>query len=135
MIPKLTICSPTQILSQDLGEPSLCPVLFFFTLAYFDVVFVEEGPPENFFKSGGKEVRFLKLKKSFLDVPVFRTSRTFFESDVQKILPWQSSDGTSYIKDIGRRMGWKAPPTAYAFRRGAANALTGNLTPHLVFKS
>lgn len=72
----------------------------------------------------GKKSLQLKIKRSALDIPVFRTpGRAADGFRTSPTEPLRSSTWLRYLQDLGRKSGLEKSFTQYCARRGLVNAV------------
>ncbi|KAL6712955.1 hypothetical protein ACLMJK_009510 [Lecanora helva] len=112
-----------------------CPVLNMLGLAFADNAFecdVIQGIQDIYEHKipDFKESTQLKWKDDWLPRPIFRRAcSTTSETTTSLIKPLRYESLASQIGALGKGAGFRAPLTAYAFRRGAAQVVNSIATP------
>ncbi|THX79856.1 hypothetical protein D6D05_04782 [Aureobasidium pullulans] len=109
----------THILTDEPGNPHLCPVTHFCALAFADGAFQNLRSPEdlNRVKTGAT----VRIKDSVKHTSVLR--RLDQAGHVSPTLVFGADSLNFYLNGLGERAGYRDNLTAYAFRRGHGNKL------------
>ncbi|KEQ83187.1 hypothetical protein M438DRAFT_336521 [Aureobasidium pullulans EXF-150] len=109
----------THILTDEPGNPHLCPVTHFCALAFADGAFQNLRLPEdlNRVKTGAT----VRIKDSVKHTSVLR--RLDQAGHVSPTLVFGADSLNFYLNGLGERAGYRDNLTAYAFRHGHGNKL------------
>ncbi|TIA51048.1 hypothetical protein D6C77_08997 [Aureobasidium pullulans] len=109
----------THILTDEPGNPHLCPVTHFCALAFADGAFQNLRSPEdlNRVKTGAT----VRIKDSAKHTSVLR--RLDQAGHVSPTLVFGADSLNFYLNGLGERAGYRDNLTAYAFRHGHGNKL------------
>ena len=114
-------------------NPLLCLLDHLLSLALYDDVFAAESLRDvsNIFRAQvprGKKCLQLKIKRSALDVPVFRAPGGAVDGfRTSPTEPLRSSTWLRYLTQLGRKSGLEKSFTQYCARRGLVNAVNSKL--------
>lgn len=116
--------SVVHILTDQPGNPFLCPVTHYCALALADNAFAKIKSADDLLKI--KRKVDIRVKPEMADVPIFLSLTPAGQLSNGKILTVDSLD--ALLVGLGRRAGYKDSLTAYCFRRGFGNALVDTVT-------
>jgi len=116
--------SIVHLLTDQPGNPFLCPVTHYCALALADNAFAKIKSVDDLYKINRRAD--IRIKPEEADVPIFRALTTAGQISNENILSVDSLD--SLLVGLGRRAGYKVAVTAYCFRRGFRNTVVDKVT-------